>query len=58
MYIAFMLGLTAGCILGIVFHHWWVTPDIKELQSHLRAKEDDINRLVRFAIKQRDANDA
>lgn len=53
-----MLGLTAGCILGIVFHHWWVTPDIKELQSHLRAKEDDINRLVRFAIKQRDANDA
>lgn len=58
MYITFIEGLTVGILFGIVFHHWWIRPDIKELQSHLRAKDDQIDRLVRSAMKRFHEDDA
>lgn len=58
MYVAFLAGITLGCLLGAVFHHWWTRPDVKELQQMLRLKDQQIEKLVHSAIKRYHEDDA
>jgi hypothetical protein len=51
MYITFFAGCTAGAGFGILFHRWWIKPDIAIMQEHIKKLEDQRARLSKIVTK-------
>lgn len=51
MYIAFITGLAAGVPLGVLFHHWWIQPDIKDLKKELRQLRSQLKVMSAIALE-------
>lgn len=51
MFIVFISGATIGFALGIVFHYWWIQPDIKELKLHIEKTENSLDLASSYILK-------
>lgn len=49
--VAFIFGLTIGLIVGVLFQHWWMTPDIRQLKARIVVLEDERRRLTKQILK-------
>lgn len=54
MFVVFMSGVAIGIAFGIVFHYWWIRPDIKDLKLHIEKTEKQLDTITSYALRNAD----
>ena len=49
--ITFIFGAFLGALSGLLFHRWWITPDIKDMKKHIKKLETDVQGLSKLALR-------
>ena len=49
--ITFIFGTVLGSVAGLLFHRWWITPDIKDMKKLIKKLETEVDALSSLALK-------